>query len=232
MRSKLLIKKGSNNKTSWTRLVMFSDRTDAGKQLGKKLEFLKGKDPLIFAIPRGGVVVADAIATVLGCKLDIIVSRKIGAPHNPELAIGAILHDGSYFPNSEVVKMLQVPQSYINLEKSIQMKEIERRLINYRGSMQYDLENKIIVIVDDGIATGATILVAALWVKKQKTKKVIIAVPVGSKDSIQKLRGIADEVIVLHAPDFFNAVGEFYKDFEQVEDETVLEIMRKYGYAV
>ena len=211
---------------------MFSDRTDAGKQLGKKLEFLKGQDPLILAIPRGGVVVADAIATFLGCKLDIIVSRKIGAPHNPELAIGAVLHDGSYFPNSDVVKMLQIPQSYIDLEKSIQMKEIERRLINYRGSMQYDLENKTIVIVDDGIATGATILVAALWVKKQKPKKVIIAVPVGSKESIQKLREIVDEVIVLHAPDFFNAVGEFYKDFEQVEDKTVLEIMRKYGYEV
>ena len=211
---------------------MFSDRIDAGKKLGRKLEFLKGQDPLILSIPRGGVVVADAIATVLDCKLDIIVSRKIGAPQNPELAIGAVLHDGSYFPNSEVVKMLQVPQSYIDLEKSIQMKEIERRLINYRGSMQYNLENKIIVIVDDGIATGATILVAALWVKKQKPKKVIIAVPVGSKDSIQKLKKIADEVVVLHAPDFFNAVGEFYKDFEQVEDESVLEIMRRYGYEV
>ena len=211
---------------------MFSDRIDAGKQLGRKLEFLKGQDPLILAIPRGGVVVADTIATVLDCKLDIIVSRKIGAPQNPELAIGAVLHDGSYFPNSEVVKMLQVPQSYIDLEKSIQMKEIERRLINYRGSLQYDLENKIIVIVDDGIATGATILVAALWVKKQKPKKVIIAIPVGSKDSIQKLKKIADEVVVLYAPDFFNAVGEFYKDFEQVEDESVLGIMRKYGYEV
>ena len=211
---------------------MFSDRIDAGKQLGKKLEFLKGQDPLILAIPRGGVVVADAIATVLDCKLDIIVSRKIGAPHNSELAIGAVLHDGSYFPNSEVVKMLQVPQSYIDLEKSIQMKEIERRLINYRGSMQYDLGNKIIVIVDDGIATGATILVAALWVKKQKPKKVIIAIPVGSKDSIQKLKKIADEVVVLYAPDFFNAVGEFYKDFEQIEDESVLGIMRKHGYEV
>ncbi|MEK6971539.1 MAG: phosphoribosyltransferase family protein, partial [Thermoproteota archaeon] len=99
--------------------VMFSDRIDAGKKLGRKLEFLKGQDPLILAIPRGGVVVADTIATVLDCKLDIVVSRKIGAPQNPELAIGAVLHDGSYFPNSEVVEMLQVPQSYIDLEKSI-----------------------------------------------------------------------------------------------------------------
>jgi predicted phosphoribosyltransferase len=211
---------------------MFSDRIDAGKRLGKRLDFLKGQNPLVLAIPRGGVVIADAIATTLGCKLDIIVSRKVGSPHNPELAIGAVLHDGSYFPNIEVVRMLQVPQSYIDLEKSMQMKEIERRLINYRGSTQYDLENKTVVIVDDGIATGATILVAALWVKKQKPKKVIIAVPVGSKESIQKLKEIADEVIALYVPDFFNAVGEFYKDFEQVEDETVLEIMRKYGYEV
>jgi predicted phosphoribosyltransferase len=154
------------------------------------------------------------------------------SPHNPELAIGAVMHDGSYFPNSEVVRMLQVPQNYIDLEKNIQMKEIERRLINYRGSTQYNLENKIVVIVDDGIATGATILVATLWVKKQKPKKVIVAVPVGSKDAIQKLRQTADDVVALYVPDFFNAVGEFYKDFEQVEDKTVLEIMRKYGYEV
>lgn len=211
---------------------MFSDRIDAGKRLGKRLDFLKEQNPLVLAIPRGGVVIADAIATALGCKLDIIVSRKIGSPHNPELAIGAVMHDGSYFPNTEVVRMLQVPQSYIDLEKSIQMKEIERRLINYRGSTQYDLMDKTIIIVDDGIATGATILVATLWVKKQKPKKVIVAVPVGSKDSIQKLREIADEAIALYVPDFFNAVGEFYKDFEQVEDETVLGIMRKYGYEV
>src|SRR3989344_5972648 len=114
---------------------MFSDRTDAGKQLAKKLEFVKKENPVILAIPRGGVVVADAVASFLDCKLDIIVSRKIGAPHNPELAIGAVLHDGSYFPNSDVVKMLQVPQSYIDSEKAEQMKEIQRRLIRYRNSI-------------------------------------------------------------------------------------------------
>lgn len=211
---------------------MFSNRTDAGKQLAKKLEFVRKENPIILAIPRGGVIVADAIASFLGCKLDIIVSRKIGAPDNSELAIGAVLHDGSYFPNSDVLKILQVPQGYIDLEKAEQMKEIQRRLISYRGSIQYDLRGKTIVLVDDGLATGATMTVVALWVKKQNPNKVIIAVPVGARETIQKLAKIADEVIVLDIPDFFNAVGQFYENFDQVEDIEVQKIMKKYGYNI
>ena len=211
---------------------MFNDRVGAGKQLAERLKFLKKENPTILAIPRGGVVVADAIATFLECKLDIIVSRKIGAPHNPELAIGAVLHDGSYSPNSEVVKMLQIPQTYIDSEIVEQMKEITRRLISYRGSVHYELEGKIVVLVDDGLATGATMVVAALWVKKQKPKKVIVAVPVGSKDTIQKLEELVDKVVVLSVPDFFNAVGQFYENFDQVDDSQVQEIMQKYGYNI
>ena len=211
---------------------MFSNRTDAGKQLAKKLEFVKKENPVILAIPRGGVVVADAVASFLDCKLDIIVSRKIGAPHNPELAIGAVLHDGSYFPNSDVVKMLQVPQRYIDSEKAEQMKEIQRRLIIYRGSIHYDLKEKTVVLVDDGLATGATMVVAALWVKKQKSKNIIVAVPVGSRETVQKLSEIVDEIVVLSMPGFFNAVGQFYENFDQVEDSKVQEIMKKYGYNI
>ena len=211
---------------------MFSNRTDAGKQLAKKLEFVKKENPVILAIPRGGVVVADAVASFLDCKLDIIVSRKIGAPHNPELAIGAVLHDGSYFPNSDVVKMLKVPQSYIDSEAAEQMKEIQRRLIIYRGSTYYDLKEKTVVLVDDGLATGATMVVAALWVKKQNPKNIIVAVPVGSRETVQKLSEIVDEVVVLSMPSFFNAVGQFYENFDQVEDSKVQEIMKKYGYNI
>ena len=211
---------------------MFNDRADAGKQLAERLKFLKNKNPTILAIPRGGVIVADAIATFLESKLDIIVSRKIGAPHNPELAIGAVLHDGSYSPNGEVVKMLQIPQSYIDSEIVEQIKEIQRRLIIYRGSIHYELEGKTVVLVDDGLATGATMIVAALWVKKQKPKKVIVAVPVGSKDTIQKLEEIVDSVVVLSVPAFFNAVGQFYENFDQVDDSQVREIMQKYGYDI
>jgi len=211
---------------------LFSNRTDAGKQLAKKLEFVRKENPIILAIPRGGVMVADAIASFLGCKLDIIVSRKIGAPDNSELAIGAVLHDGSYFPNSDVLKILQVSQRYIDLEKAAQMKEVQRRLISYRGSIQYELSGKTIVLVDDGLATGATMTVVALWVKKQNPKKIIIAVPVGARETIQKLAKIVDLVVVLAIPDFFNAVGQFYENFDQVEDIEVQKIMKKYGYNI
>ncbi|HXV51065.1 MAG TPA: phosphoribosyltransferase, partial [Nitrosopumilaceae archaeon] len=215
-----------------TSFILFSDRTDAGKQLAKKLEFVRKENPIILAIPRGGIVVADIVASALGCKLDIIVSRKIGAPHNPELAIGAVLHDGSYFPNSDVVKMLQVPQRHIDLEIAEQMKEIHRRLISYRGSIHYDLKGKTVILVDDGLATGATMIIAVLWVKKQRPKNIIVAVPVGSRETVQKLAQIVDEVVVLAIPGFFNAVGQFYENFDQIEDIEVQKIMRKYGYNI
>jgi len=212
--------------------MMFQNREDAARKLAKKLEWLKKENPIILAIPRGGVVTGNVIASELGAKLDVIVSRKVGAPDNPELAIGAVLHDGSYFPNEHITIMLNVPQNYINREIAIQMKEIERRLIRFRGSKEYNLEGKTVVLVDDGIATGATMFVAALWVKKQKPKKLIIATPVGSKETIDALSEITDKVVVLHSPVFFNAVGEFYQEFDQVDDYEVQEIMSKYGYKI
>jgi len=168
----------------------------------------------------------------LGATLDIIVSRKVGAPDNPELAIGAVLHDGSYFPNERITIMLNVPQNYINQEIAVQMKEIERRLIRFRGTKEYNLEGKTVVLVDDGIATGATMFVAALWVKKQKPKKLIIAIPVGPKETVDELNKMADKVVVLDCPQFFNAVGEFYQEFNPVDDYEVQEIMSKRGYKI
>lgn len=211
---------------------MFKNREDAAKKLAKKLEWLKKENPIILAIPRGGVVTGNVIASELGCKLDIIVSRKVGAPDNPELAIGAVLHDGSYFPNERITIMLNVPQNYINQEIALQMKEIERRLIRFRGSKEYNLEGRTVVLVDDGVATGATMFVAALWVKKQKPKKLIIAAPVGAKETVDNLGEVADKVVVLHSPVFFNAVGEFYQEFNQVDDYEVQEIMSRYGYKI
>src|SRR3990172_5316643 len=212
--------------------MIFKDRTDAAKKLAKKLEWLKKEKPIILAIPRGGVVTGNVIASELGATLDIIVSRKVGAPDNPELAIGAVLHDGSYFPNERITIMLNVPQNYINQEIAVQMKEIERRLIRFRGTKEYNLEGKTVVLVDDGIATGATMFVAALWVKKQKPKKLIIAIPVGPKETVDELSKMVDKVVVLDCPQFFNAVGEFYQEFDQVDDYQVQEIMSKYGYKI
>ncbi len=210
--------------------IIFKDRSDAAKKLAEKLLWLKNENPIILAIPRGGVVTGDVIASLLGCKLDVIVSRKVGAPDNPELAIGAVMHDGSYFPNIEITRMLNVPESFVEEEIARQMKEIDRRLMKFRGSKEYDLAGKTVVIVDDGIATGATMFVAVRWVKKQKPKKLIIAVPVGPQETIEKLNQIADKVAVLQSPYIFNAVGEFYQEFDEVSDDEVQKIMSKHGY--
>jgi putative phosphoribosyl transferase len=226
--------------------IIFQDRIDAGKRLAKKLSWLK-QDQLkekqdrrqqsivILAIPRGGVIIGDVIATELDAKLDIIVSRKIGAPDNPELAIGAVMPDGSYFLNQRLVNMLNVPQDYIQIQAHEQIKEIDRRLMAYRGSKEYDneFEGKAVVLVDDGIATGATMIASAKWIKnKQQCKRLIIAVPVAPAEVLDDLNQVADEVIVLYTPEPFIAIGRFYQDFAQVSDNEVKEIMRKYGYKV
>ncbi|MDE1829957.1 MAG: phosphoribosyltransferase [Thaumarchaeota archaeon] len=209
--------------------MIFKDRADAAQKLAKKLLHLRNEKPIILAIPRGGVVTGDVIAKELGAKLDIIVSRKIGAPDNHELAIGAVMHDGSFFPNVGIIDALNVPQEYIDSEIKSQLKEIERRLMKFRGNTKYDLQNKTVILVDDGIATGATMFAALDWVKKQHPKRLIVAIPVGPSDTIERLSQLS-EVVVLEAPEFFNAVGEFYDDFEQVEDSQVIEILRQHGH--
>ena len=184
----------------------------------------------ILAIPRGGVVTGDILASILGVNLDIIVSRKIGAPDNPELAIGAVLHDGSFFPNLDIIKMLQIPDDYIKENIAIQMKEIQRRLLLFRHSKEYNLRGSTIILVDDGIATGASIFVVIQWIKEQNPKSLVVAVPVAPRDAIQKLKdeiGV-DQVVVLETPDPFGSVGVFYEDFSQVSDDEVLRIMNKY----
>ena len=226
--------------------IIFQDRIDAGKRLAKKLSWLK-QDQLkeerdrrqqsivILAIPRGGVIIGDVITSELDAKLDIIVSRKIGAPDNPELAIGAVMPDGSYFLNQRLVNMLNVPQDYIQIQAHEQIKEIDRRLMAYRGSKEYDneFERKTVVLVDDGIATGATMIASAKWIKnKQQCKRIVIAVPVAPAEILDDLNHVADEVIVLYTPEPFIAIGRFYEDFAQVSDNEVKEIMRKNGYKV
>jgi len=209
--------------------LIFKDRVDAAQRLAKKLEWIKKENPVILAIPRGGVVTGDVIAKTLGLSLDILVSRKVGAPYNPELAIGAVAHDGSFFPNSELINELGIPKNYLDVKIAEQMEEIKQRLVKFRGRTDYDLKNKTVVLVDDGIATGATVFVALQWITKQKPKKIIVAIPIGPRDTIERLSKIA-EVVVLDAPEFFGAVGEFYQSFDQVEDYQVAEIMSSYGF--
>ena len=216
--------------------VLFRDRTDAAKQLAERLYWLKNEiqenksSVVIVAVPRGGVVIGNIIASQLGAKLDLVVSRKIGAPFNPELAIGAVMPDGSYFLN-DVAEMMNVSQDYIESQIEKEVKEIDRRLIEFRGNREYynKLEDKIVVLVDDGIATGATILASAKWIKdKHNCKQLIIAVPLAPREILEDLNRAADKVIVLYTPEPFGAVGRFYDDFNQVSDDEVKEMMKKY----
>lgn len=209
--------------------MMFKDRIDAAKKLAKKLEGIKKEHPVILAIPRGGVVTGDVIAKTLNAPLDVVVSRKIGSPNNPELAIGAVMHDGSFFPNSALIDALGVQRDYLDEQIADQLSEIQRRLKKFRGGINYDLKDKTVVLVDDGIATGATVFAALEWIKKQKPKRIIVAIPVGPRDTIERLAQVA-EVVVLYDPITFGAVGEFYDSFDQVEDSEVIEIMRSHGY--
>jgi putative phosphoribosyl transferase len=222
--------------------ALFLDRTQAANMLTEKLRPLAEKELrgqkdsqqeqlIIIAIPRGGVITGDVIASALNAKLDIVVSRKVGAPYNSELAIGAVMHDGIFFPNSDIIERLSMPQGYIDEQISAQMKEIERRLRQFRANKghYYRIQGKTIVLVDDGIATGATIFAAIEWIRRQNPKELIVAVPVAPRDTVNKLRQMVDKVVVLHAPELFEAVGAFYQDFSQVSDDEVAEIMSKYA---
>ncbi|MFB5600243.1 MAG: phosphoribosyltransferase [Nitrosopumilus sp.] len=216
----------------------FFDRIDAAKQLSEKIfEFLKNHNIisekiLVLAIPRGGVVVGDIIASRLNLDLDIVVTKKIGAPYNQELAIGAVLPDGSFYGNQHIINTLKIDKSYIDSERMRQKEAIEHRMYAFRGTKEYEanFEDKILILVDDGIATGATMIAAVEWLKKEKhPKKLIIAVPVAPKDEIVEiLKKISDNVIILKEIRDFNAVGQFYENFQQVEDNEVREILKKY----
>jgi putative phosphoribosyl transferase len=216
--------------------VLFRDRTDAARQLAERLYWLKNEieksksSVVIMAIPRGGIIIGNIIAKELRTKLDLVVTRKIGAPFNPELAIGAVMPDGSYFLN-DVAEMINISQNYIESQIRKEVKEIERRLIEFRGRKEYDnkLEDKIVVLVDDGIATGATILASTKWIKdKHNCKQLIIAVPLAPREILEDLNRAASKVIVLYTPEPFGAVGRFYQNFKQVSDDEVKEIMKEY----
>ncbi len=207
-------------------MIRFIDRADAGRMLVPKLKD-KVKDSIVLAIPRGGVIVGDIIASELNLMLDVICPRKLGAPGNPELAIGAIMHDGTYILNHDMIYMLRVDEEYIKEEMERKKKESMRRLMLYRSGITYDINNKNIILVDDGIATGSTVYVAVKWLKTNNIKDLIIATPVIAADTLHKLKSI-DNIIAILTPYDFNAVGEFYEHFEEVSDEQVKNILTKY----
>ena len=203
-----------------------------GKRIRNKfIEFNKllVKDVVVLGIPRGGVVIGKEVAEVLGCALDVIVVKKLGAPSQSELAIGAVGEtNGSKYVDERIIQNLGVSIQYLGEEIERKKKEIKRREKLYRqGKPPLDLKGKIVIVVDDGVATGATIIAACREVWNNEPKKVIIGLPVLAKDTLKKLEKEADEVIFLEAPRMFFAVGQFYQKFLQVEDEKVIEILGK-----
>ena len=185
-----------------------------------------GKSAIVLAIPRGGVVVGFEVAHALNISLDLIIPRKIRAPDNPELAIGALTEDGTVILDDELVKYLQVSEEYVREESERQRLEIERRLKLYRGDAPYpSLKNREVVIVDDGIATGSTMKAAVASVRMRGAKTILVAAPVGPFSSIEELKREADNVICLYTPEPFYAIGQFYEDFTQTSDEEVRRLL-------
>ncbi|MBC2578802.1 phosphoribosyltransferase [Clostridium sp. DJ247] len=207
---------------------MFLDRKDAGEKLAAILEKFKDENAIILAVPRGGLETAYDTIKKFGCQWDLIIPRKIGAPQNKEVAIGAVSVDGSYFVDDYYVKMLHISQEYIEQEVSEQTYEIKRRMREYRGTDTFpEVKDKTVIIIDDGIATGFTLLAAIKSIKKQGARKIILAVPVSPKETIEKFEELVDEIICIHIPEDFSAVGVYYMNFEQVTDEEVFKIIDK-----
>jgi len=205
---------------------MIKDRVEAGQLLGDNLIKCNLENPVVLAIPRGGVILGHEIAKKLGCKLDVVISKKITPPENPEYAIGAITHDGTLY-KSEYWDNYSSDENFTD-ELTRKKQEVKRRLEEYRKTTEYDLEGKTIVLVDDGIATGSTVFAILNWLSKQRTKKVLLAISVIPADTYEVIKPKVSNVVTLEIPTSFSSVGQFYSSFEQVSDDEVKEILVQY----
>jgi putative phosphoribosyl transferase len=207
---------------------LFHDRLDAGQRLAKRLESFRDASPVVFAIPRGGVPVGAEVARQLDAELDVVVARKLGAPFRAELAIGAVAADGERFLNQDVISQLRVDEAYIEQITKEQGEEARRREQRFRGGRPpVDIKGRTALLVDDGLATGATMQAAARSLRKREPGRLVVAVPVGSREACWALLKDADEVVCLAQPDPFYAIGLYYEVFEQVEDAEVLRLLKQ-----
>jgi putative phosphoribosyl transferase len=208
--------------------LLFYDRTDAGRRLAKLLKRRIQGPCIVLAIPRGGVVVGYEVAKELGCPLDVVISRKVGAPAQPELAVGAVAEDGVVFVDEEIAGLVGVSRDYVERRAREELRELRRRAEEYRGGREMpDLSGKTVILVDDGLATGLTMMAAVHMARNKGAEKVVVAVPVSPPETVAKLRRHADEVICLETPTNFYAIGQFYERFDQLTDEETNSILRK-----
>jgi len=210
--------------------IIFRDRREAGRQLADALIKLgyMGQDPLVLGIPRGGLVVADEVAKALSATLDVIIARKLRAPYQPELGIGAVVNGDHVTINEDLSRAVGATQDYINREIAYQKEEIERRLRFYRGEHSApEVSGKTIIVVDDGIATGYTFRAALESLRERQPDRLVAAAPVAALHSAEMLKAFADEVVCLHIPVSFFAVGAWYRKFDQVSDEEAARILHR-----
>ena len=206
---------------------LIADRRQAAQMLNVHLAEYYGRDDVVvLGIPRGGVVLAGEIAKKLEVRLDVVLARKIGAPGRPEVAIGAVCEDGHAYLNNDIMTALRVSEDYIREEKNRRFEEIEWRKKLYRSVLEKaPLKSRTVILIDDGIATGAT-MGAAVWIcHAEQAARIVIALPVGPAESLEALAGQADELICLCAPPAFEAVGQYYTQFEPVSDDEVIDIL-------
>jgi putative phosphoribosyl transferase len=209
---------------------MFVDRTDAGRQLAERLVGLRERDPVVFALPRGGVPVAYEVARALRAPLDLVMVRKIGAPGQPELAVAAVV-DGArpeIVENEDIMEMMGLDRAWVEKAARAQLEEIERRRARYLGERApARVAGRTAIVVDDGIATGATFLAALHALRRQGPSRLVMAVPVAPPDTLARLRPEVDEVVCIASPAAFGAVGAFYQDFSQTTDEEVVDLLAR-----
>jgi putative phosphoribosyl transferase len=208
---------------------MYADRADAGRALADSLAHLRAApDAIVLGLPRGGVPVAYEVARALDLPLDVLVVRKLGLPQQPELAMGAIASGGALVLNDEVVRYLGSRREAFEGVRAREQVELERRERDYRGTRPpLEVKGRSAVLVDDGLATGATMEAAVLALRSLGAKEVVVAVPVASQEARERIEAVADEVVCLAAPPFFSAVGQWYADFGQTEDAEVRDLLAR-----
>jgi putative phosphoribosyl transferase len=210
-------------------MMIFENRTDAGRKLAARLKrFADRDDVLVLALPRGGVPVAYEVAKELKAPMDVFLVRKLGVPGHEELAMGAIASGGVRVVNEELVNYLGIPDEVIDETAAFEEHELERRARAYRGDRPSpDVKDRVVILIDDGLATGSTMRAAAASLRPQKPRRIVVAVPVSSRETCDEFRSEVDEIICFATPQHFQGVGLWYNDFSQTSDDEVRNLLRR-----